>query len=71
VESIIFLNPALVAAPIGFAAGYAATRMLDKSRIQSAKSYADSIIQSANKEAETTKKEALLQAKDKMFQART
>ena len=70
-ESIIFLIPALVAAPIGFAAGYAATRMLDKSRIQSAKSYADSIIQSANKEAETTKKEALLQAKDKLFQART
>jgi ribonucrease Y len=71
VESIIFLIPALVTAAVGFAAGYAATRMLDKSRIQSAKSYADSIIQSANKEAETTKKEALLQAKDKLFQART
>jgi ribonuclease Y len=71
VESIILLIPALVAAAVGFAAGYAATRMLDKSRIQSAKSYADSIIQSANKEAETTKKEALLQAKDKLFQART
>jgi len=71
VESIQFLIPALVAAAIGLAAGYAATRMLDKSRIQSAKSYADSIIQAANKEAETTKKEALLQTKDKLFQART
>ena len=70
-ESIHFLIPALVAAAIGLAAGYAATRMLDKSRIQSAKSYADSIIQAANKEAETTKREALLQAKDKLFQART
>ncbi len=70
-ESITFLIPALVAAMVGVAAGYVATRMLDKSRIQSAKSYADSIIQSANKEAETTKKEALLQAKDKLFQART
>jgi len=71
VESIQLLIPALVAAVIGLAAGYVATRMLDKSRTQSAKSYADSIIQTANKEAETTKKEALLQAKDKLFQART
>ncbi len=70
-ESIISLIPALVAAAAGLAVGYIATRMLDKSRIQSAKSYADSIIQNANKEAETTKKEALLQAKDKLFQART
>lgn len=70
-ESIQFLIPALVAAAIGLTAGYAVTRMLDKSRVQSAKSYADSIIHAANKEAETTKKEALLQAKDKLFQARS
>jgi ribonuclease Y len=62
--------PALVAV-IGLAAGYAAARILDKSRMQTARAEAEQIIGAANKEAETTKREALLQAKDKLFQART
>lgn len=62
--------PALVTVIIGLAAGYAVTRILDKSRLRSAKSAADEILRAAEKEAETTKKEALLQAKDKVFQAR-
>lgn len=70
-ESILSLIPALVAVIIGIAAGYAVTRILDKSRLRSAKSDAEEIIKSSEKEAETIKKEALLQAKDKLFQART
>jgi len=70
VESIHFLIPALVAVIIGLAAGYAGARILDKSRVQSAKAEAEEITKAASKEAETIKKEALLQAKDKLFQAR-
>ncbi len=70
-ESSVFLIPALVAVIIGLAGGYAAARILDKSRIQSAKAHAEEILKAANKEAETTKKEALLQAKDKLLQARS
>lgn len=69
-ESNLVLIPALVSL-VGLAGGYAAARMLDKSRMQSAKADADATIKAANKEAETIKKEALLQAKDKLFQART
>ncbi len=68
-ESTI-LVPALVAVITGAAAGYAAARVLDKSRIQTAKSDAEEIVKAATKEAETIKKEALLQAKDKLFQSR-
>ncbi len=69
-ESFFYLIPALVAVMIGLAAGYAAARVIDKSRVQSAKVEAEEITKSANKEAESTKKEALLQAKDKLFQAK-
>jgi NhaP-type Na+/H+ or K+/H+ antiporter len=44
VELISFLIPALVAVMVGVAAGYAAARILDKSRGRSAKSEADEII---------------------------
>ncbi len=69
-ESTTQLIPALVAAILGLAAGYAVTRLVDKNRLQSAKNDAVEIIKSAEKEAETIKKEALLQAKDKVFQAK-
>ncbi|MFC1835258.1 ribonuclease Y [Thermodesulfobacteriota bacterium] len=65
-----FLIPALVAVMAGIAVGYIAARILDKSRIQTAKSDAEEILRNANKEAETVRKEALLQAKDKLFQAK-
>jgi ribonuclease Y len=70
VESITYLIPALVVCLVGIAAGYAAARILDKSRMQTAKADAEEILKTANKEAETIKKEALLQAKDKLFQSR-
>ncbi|MEW6530757.1 MAG: ribonuclease Y [Thermodesulfobacteriota bacterium] len=70
-ESITYLIPALVVCLVGIAAGYAAARILDKSRMQTAKADAEEILKTANKEAETIKKEALLQAKDKLFQSRT
>jgi len=70
VESFMYLIPALVAVIAGVAAGYVATRILDKSRIQSAKIDAVDLIRTAEKEAETIRKEALLQAKDKLFQAK-
>ncbi|MCX5862785.1 MAG: ribonuclease Y [Desulfomonile sp.] len=69
-ESFNILIPSLAAVIIGLAAGYAAARILDKNRIQSAKSDAEGIIKAADKEAETIKKESLLQAKDKLFQAK-
>lgn len=72
-ESMQSMIPALVAviiAVVAGAVGYFAARILDKSRIQSARSDADEILKNANKEAETIKKEALLQAKDKLFQSR-
>ncbi len=70
-ESIPYVIPSLVAVILGLGGGYAAARLFDKSRIQSAKTDAEEIVKTATKEAETIKKEALLQAKDKLFQART
>ena len=67
-ESIQAMIPALVAVIVGLGAGYAVARILDRSRIQQAKTDAEEILNSAKKEAETIKKEALLQAKDKLFQ---
>jgi ribonuclease Y len=69
-ESITGLIPALVAVIMGLVAGYAVTRILDKGRLHSAKTDAQEIIKAAGKEAETIKKEALLQAKDKVFQTK-
>lgn len=69
-ESLVFLIPSLVAVILGLGAGYAAARILDKNRIQSAKADAEEIIKAAAKEAETIKKEALLQAKDNLFQGK-
>lgn len=70
-ESFYHVIPALVAVVVGTAVGYAAARILDKSRIETAKANAEEIIKAADKEAETTKKEALLQAKDTIFQAKS
>lgn len=70
-ESTLYLIPALVAIIVGLAGGYAAARILDKSRIESAKNQADELKKSAEKEAETIKKQALLETKDKLFQARS
>jgi len=70
VESLVYLIPPLVYVIAAVAAGYAAARILDKRRIQSAKVDADDLIKVAQKEAETIRKEALLQAKDKLFQAK-
>jgi ribonucrease Y len=70
VESILYLILGLVAVIIGLTAGYAAARVLDKSRGQSAITEAEEITKAANREAESIKKEALLQAKDKLFQAK-
>jgi ribonuclease Y len=71
VESTLYLIPALVAIIIGLAGGYVAARILDKSRIESAKTQADELKKAAEKEAETIKRQALLEAKDKLFQARS
>jgi ribonuclease Y len=70
VESIGHLIPALVAIIIGLAGGYAAARVLDKSRIQTARSQADELKKVAEKEAETIKKQALLEAKDSLLQGK-
>ncbi|HMK37092.1 MAG TPA: ribonuclease Y [Desulfomonilaceae bacterium] len=70
-ESILHVVPALVAIIVGLAGGYIAARILDKSRIQSAKSQAEELKIAAEKEAETIKKQALLEAKDKLFLARS
>lgn len=69
-ESMSYLIPALVAVLAGLACGYAVARMVDKSRIRHATKDAAEIIRTANKEAETIRKETLLQAKDKLLQSR-
>jgi len=70
VESLLYMVPALVAVIFGLVTGYTAARIVDRSRIQSARQEAHEVVKSAQKDAETIKKEALLQAKDKLFQSK-
>ncbi len=70
-ESISVLIPALVAVVFGLGAGYAVSRVLDKNRLDSAKAQAEEIQKKAESEAESIKREALLQAKDRLLQAKT
>lgn len=69
-ESFVYLIPSLVGLILGIAAGYAAARFIDRSRLHAAQTKAAEVLKEAQKEAETIKKEALLQAKDKLFQAK-
>ncbi|HEY3374138.1 MAG TPA: ribonuclease Y [Candidatus Aquicultor sp.] len=70
-SSIIYVIVAIVAAGIGYAAGYIIRRMSAESKIASAEEAAKSIISEAKKEAETRKKEALLNAKDEIHSLRS
>ncbi len=55
---------------LGLAAGFGVARLIAQKRVRHAASEAEGVIKNAQKEAETVKREALLQAKDHIFQAR-
>jgi ribonucrease Y len=56
-----------VAAVVLFALGFALSALLGKQRMSSAKNQAESILEDARREADTLKKESLLEAKDYLF----
>lgn len=60
----------LVALVVGIALGYAINRHLIKDRAVRAADEADRLIKDAEKQAETLKREALLEAKDQSFRAK-
>ncbi|HBB18330.1 MAG TPA: ribonuclease Y, partial [Syntrophus sp. (in: bacteria)] len=56
---------------VGLAAGYIVKQMLSKKRLESCESLSVRIIDEAKKEAETIKKEAILQAKENLLKVKT
>ncbi len=67
VEVVLYSS---LAALLGLVAGYAAARLLDRSRLTNIRTQADAIVRLARDEAETIKKEAELKAKDDLYQQR-
>jgi ribonuclease Y len=65
--TVLFLLAALV---VGFALGYAISRLLMKDRTARAAEEAERLVKDAEKQAETLKKEVLLEAKDQNFKLR-
>ncbi len=55
---------------LGLAAGFGVARLIAQKRVRHAASEAEGVIKNAQKEAETVKREALLQAKDHIFHIR-
>lgn len=53
-----------------FIAGWFARRLVDRSKIVSAEEFAEKIVREAQKEAETQKKAAILEAKDEWYKAK-
>lgn len=64
------LLAAVIAALVGLGAGYVLRNMFAGSRAQLDEKLAEKVVADAKREAETIKKEALLQAKDYLYQAR-
>ena len=56
---------------IGVVLGYLFQVRLAKKKLESSESLADRIVDEAKKEAETIKKEAVLQAKENLFRAKS
>lgn len=70
-DALPVILAAAVAGAAGVPAGYYARRYLAESQTASAKEAADKIVNDAQKEAETLKKAALVEAKDEIFALRT
>ena len=56
---------------VGFLAGWFARRLVDRSKIVSAEEFAEKIVREAQREAETQKKAAILEAKDEWYKAKS
>ncbi len=54
-----------------FVAGWFARRLVDRSKIVSAEELAEKIVREAQREAETQKKAAVLEAKDEWYKAKS
>lgn len=68
---ILYIVIAVVAVAVGYVAGNIIRRMSSEAKIASAEETAKQIIAEADKQAETKKKEALLNAKDEIHTLRT
>ncbi len=69
--NLLFIAFAIVALIIGFAIGYVMSKNSIEKRLNESQGTATMIIQNANKEAETLKKEALLEAREQIQDYRT
>jgi len=61
---------AVIAVLTGLAGGFLLKKLVAGTKIQADEKFAEKVLNDAKREAETTKKEALLQAKDYLYQAR-
>lgn len=68
---ILYIVIAVVAVAVGYVVGNIVRRMSSEAKIASAEETARQIVAEAEKDAETTKKEALLNAKDEIHTLRT
>jgi ribonuclease Y len=67
----MFILVILAALAVGLAAGYIVKQMLSRKRLESCENLSVRIIDEAKKEAETIKKEAILQAKENLLKVKT
>ena len=61
---------ALIAVLVGLAGGFLLRKLVAGTRIQADEKFAEKVLNDAKREADTIKKEAMLQAKDYLYQAR-
>jgi len=67
----IFIVISSISAFVGLLVGFLGRKKFEESRLRTAESTSQRIIEEAEKKAEILRKEALLQAKDKLYQAKT
>jgi ribonuclease Y len=70
VEAYVCVLISILTALAGLGLGYAAARLLDRSRLRTVRSQAEAITTAGREEAEKFKKEAELRAKDDLYQKR-
>lgn len=61
---------AIIAVVVGLAGGFLLRKLVAGTRIQADEKFAEKVLNDAKREADTIKKEAMLQAKDYLYQAR-
>ena len=70
-NNLILLIIILVALAVGVLVGFGLSSMLSRKRLNSSESLAQRIVAEAKKDAETIKKEAVLQAKENLLKTKT